>query len=111
MEELISQILHAKSISSTMDNSINQIQNKRMKIHKCEICDKEFKSKNSLHTHIKRIHDEQKRKMCNICLKAFSFESELSSHLKIVHENKKYHKCDSCDKSFSKAKFYGDTLM
>ena len=53
-----------------MDIPINQFQNyqenKKMKMHKCEICDKEFKSKTYLHSHFNRFHDEQKRNIWDL---------------------------------------------
>ena len=46
-----------------MENSNNQMHNitssdERMKTHKCEICDKEFKSKQGFHKHFHSIHNE-----------------------------------------------------
>ena len=57
--------------TSNIDNSNNQIHNQKMKTHKCEICEKEFKNKSILHAHIYRIHDEQKENKCNICQRIF----------------------------------------
>ena len=68
---------------------------------KCEICDKEFKSKNGLKYHFNITHNFEKKHQCNICQKDFNIPSQLKSHLKIVHANKKDHKCDSCQNSFS----------
>ena len=86
--------------STSMDNSINQIQNKKMKIHKCEICDKEFKNNQGLKKHFNIIHNLEKKHQCNICQKVFKFHSELILHVKIAHENKKHFKCDLCEKAF-----------
>ena len=67
---------------------------------KCEICEKEFKSKNSLKNHFNIVHKLLEKHQCNICQKVFSILSQLTKHVKFVHENKKNHKCDSCGKAF-----------
>ena len=84
-----------------MDNSKKLRQNQIPL--KCEICDKEFKTNNSLRSHFNIVHNFVKKHQCNICQKAFKLHSQLTLHLKITHENKKLHKCDSCGKSFSRA--------
>ena len=56
---------------------VSEIQNK------CEICDKEFKSRNGVHAHFYSIHDEQKGNKCNICEKTFLLRGQLFLHMKI----------------------------
>ena len=68
---------------------------------KCEICDKDFKSSNSLRNHFNNDHNYKEEHQCNICQKKFKIHRQLILHEKLVHENKKVHKCDSCGKSFS----------
>ena len=69
---------------------------------KCEICDKEFKTKNGLKNHFNITHDLQKEHLCNICQKAFNILNQLTTHMKVVHsKNKAYHKCESCGKALS----------
>ena len=70
---------------------------------KCEICDKEFKSKSGLKYHFNITHNFEKKHQCNICQKDFNISSQLMLHLKSVHTNKKDFKCDSCGKAFSEA--------
>ena len=43
--------------------------------HKCEICDKEFKSKIGLRKHFSISHGEQKLRKCNVCQKEFLIQS------------------------------------
>ena len=91
---------------TNMENSNIQIKLHNNKspdeIHKCEICDKEFKSKQGLRRHFHSIHNEQKGKnKCNICEKTFLLQWQLSTHMKRMHENKKHHKCSSCGKRFN----------
>ena len=82
-----------------LNNSGQQIQ----VLLKCEICDKEYKSKQGLGNHFKNVHNFNliKEHQCNICQSGFDLQSQLTWHMKIAHENKKQHKCDSCNKCFS----------
>ena len=70
------------------------------KVHKCNICDQEYKTKNGLGSHIDRTHNQQKVYQCNICNKSFPIQKKLDLHMKSVHEKKKNHKCNLCGKSF-----------
>ena len=80
----------------------NLSQDKRMKTHKCTICDQEFKLKPGLNKQFDEIHDKQTGKnKCNICEKTFLLQWQLSTHMKRMHENKKHHKCSSCGKRFN----------
>ena len=84
-------------------DDLNKARQQNQNSQKCEICDKEFKNKNSLRIHFKNVHNFEKEHQCNICQKDFKFLSQLTSHMKITHENKKHDKCESCGKSFSNA--------
>ena len=58
----------------TMDNKKklrrNQISlDERSNIHKCEICDKEFKNNDGLKKHINVVHNFEKEHQCVICQK------------------------------------------
>ena len=75
----------------TMDNS-NKLGPDQIQLSKCEICDKEFQTNNSLMNHFKSIHNLEKEYQCNICQKIFNIQRQVTSHVKIVHENKKHHK-------------------
>ena len=56
---------------------------------KCEICDKELKSKNSLKKHFIVVHNSEGEHQCKICQKDFNIKRRLTLHMKVVHENKK----------------------
>ena len=66
----------------------------------CNICDKNFKTKNLLQKHLINIHDEEKGKMnkCDICYKVL--KGSLKFHKNRVHQKKKPSNCESCGKSF-----------
>ena len=71
---------------------------------KCEICNKEFKSKGGLKYHFNITHNFEKRHQCNICQKDFNIPSQLMLHLKSVHANKKDFKWIHVENHFLKQK-------
>ena len=90
----------AKQIINIM-KILKKLMKDQIKI-KCEICDKEFKTKNGLKNHFNITHDLQKEHLCNICQKAFNILNQLTTHMKVVHsKNKAYHKCESWGKALS----------
>ena len=96
---------------------------------KCNHCQKNLKSKQSLNRHIIQVHGigEKSNKKCDFCEKSFfnlrnhlkdvhgtdqflkchfcqsEFRSQklLKSHIKIMHEEKKIFMCDICRKEFT----------
>ena len=69
------------------------------KRHKCEICEKDFKTKETLSSHFNNFHNQKQQYICDICNKGgFRNQSQLVLHMKSIHENKKHHKFDSCQK-------------
>lgn len=61
---------------------------------KCEICQKEFKFKKMLESHMK-VHD--KKFKCIVCEKTFAKRATLLGHLE-RHRDKTIYKCDICGK-------------
>ena len=91
-------------MSKTMEDS-NKSGQRIQVLLKCEICDKEYKSKQGLGNHFKNVHNFNliKEHQCNICQSGFDFQSQLTLHMKIAHGNKKHHKCDSCGRKFARS--------
>ena len=50
-----------------------KVQNSTMKKHKCEICEKVFKTQNIFENHFSNLHANEVTKIinCNICTKTF----------------------------------------
>ena len=66
------------------------------KIFLCQICNKEFKSRQSFTYHTKVKHEDEKFK-CGLCENnSFTQKSGLSNHMKSVHFQEKY-SCSVCD--------------
>ena len=70
------------------------------RLHKCNICQKTFQSKVSLHYHVKGQHQEKRSHQCNECEKRYSSAGHLKRHVDSIHRKKSY-QCDSCTKSYS----------
>ncbi|XP_041981550.1 zinc finger protein 354B-like isoform X4 [Aricia agestis] len=65
----------------------------------CEICQKRFKSKNSLSAHMK-IHVNKERVLaCSKCGKVFPKVNNLKRH-ELSHEEKRKYKCGFCSESY-----------
>ena len=69
--------------------------------YQCEICQRCFKVKGNLKTHVASVHEGKKPFKCEICDKSFPLKGEMKKHITSVHEGMKAFKCDICDKSFS----------
>ena len=87
------------------NKNISTFQQQVKQEHKCEICEKVFKTKTVLKSHFRRVHDNDGKvhvcNKCETCGKSFSKASNLKTHIYTVHERHKDHKCESCGKSFS----------
>ena len=81
----------------------NQKQDDRIKEKNftCDICDKSFTRKDSLHGHIQAVHNKEKRFQCSICNHEFYLKHNMESHVKRVHNKEKNFQCDICDKAFT----------
>ena len=62
---------------------LNKLREQQQNPLKCEICDREFKSNNTLKKHFNIVHRLIKEHQCNICQNVFTFLSQLTSHMKI----------------------------
>ena len=72
------------------------------RIFKCELCEHKFLQKSNLSTHIKNVHQKEKKEMtfCAECNKSMQ-KSYVTSHMKKFHSKQQYqYSCKSC--SFQK---------
>ena len=68
------------------------------KPHVCEICDRAFRLKSNLKSHVE-IHMDEKKHKCVVCAKRFNTSSQLSMH-KQTHRTVKKFVCDLCGRGF-----------
>nr|CAD7602678.1 unnamed protein product [Timema genevievae] len=71
--------------NNTKQNLISTLQRK----YRCNICNKDFKEKRSLNSHL-LVHSEQRKYKCDVCDKSFKTKSHLNRHLLIHSEQRKY---------------------
>lgn len=72
-----------------------------LKVHKCNICGKDFSRPNHLKRHLTS-HSEEKPFTCDICTKSFVRRDHLMQHQKL-HEQQEELPCDICEKPFNRA--------
>jgi len=70
--------------------------------YECSICNKIFKFRCLLQTHIEIVHEKKKPFQCDKCEYRSSTKVHLKDHINQIHEKNFKFKCDKCDKGFSK---------
>jgi len=68
------------------------------RVHKCEMCGKQYKTAKYLKRHI-IIHTGEKRYVCEICGMSFTHGGNLQNH-SLTHKAEKPHGCPDCGKTF-----------
>ena len=66
---------------------------------KCDHCEKTFRSKNGLNSHMKSIH--LKSFACDVCQKCFNSEPNLRRHKASEHNLDALYKCEPCGKAYA----------
>ena len=94
----------------------NDVQNAKLEVFSCDVCEKTFTDISILRNHFMRVHDSTKKQVdminankenpmkCLICGKIFFHPYLLRDHVKDKHESsniKKKYGCGSCDKVYS----------
>lgn len=67
--------------------------------HKCSTCNKSFKTRNNLSTHVKVIHSKPTLS-CKHCKKMFRIKTNLNAHLLVHAKNREQYECEYCDMKF-----------
>lgn len=66
----------------------------------CALCSKQFKDLDTLKTHIRYTHENERRHSCELCEKQFVSSSDLQRHKRIVHDKVRDFVCQKCNKRF-----------
>ena len=86
---------------STLKSHLKNVHIKQER-YDCHLCEKSYTSgKTTLTRHIKAVHSKTKKHECSICKKTFSYEENFRRHIRTVHENIKQFECDICKKCFA----------
>ena len=104
----LNQNAQANSASSSVENNNNSRYRQPRKIHKCEICNKEFR-RLSLLTNHKVIHTGERPFACDSCSSTFVSKFSLSRHKKVAHTIAPTHECKICKRrcaSWNKLKLH-----
>lgn len=73
-----------------------------LKLHKCQYCEKMFKSADSVITHVMR-HLGHKPYKCQHCKKSFSASNDRLRHVRTVHKGLRPFACRYCGRSFGQS--------
>ena len=68
--------------------------------YKCNVCDRDLKSKHILLLHVKTVHNQIKDFECSACDRRYANKLSLDLHIKAVHDKKKDFICEFCDRKF-----------
>ena len=70
--------------------------------YKCDQCEKVYKRKFSLVTHVRQRHTDpsEYKHTCMECSMTFTCHSQMKCHIDAVHKKKKNYQCDQCEMSF-----------
>jgi hypothetical protein len=78
-----------------------QHKHSNQKPHTC-FCGKSYALKETLKSHIKNVHNLERRYKCTVCLKGFNSQPRLNDHFLNSHtEEKQKIPCDKCNKVFN----------
>lgn len=81
----------------------NQQHNPNVEYPICHHCDRVFKSKPSLITHIQTLHSTGERDSikCTLCDKVYTNIRNMKRHIEVFHEKKGVFRCDMCPKVYT----------
>lgn len=85
-------VIHLKPVSSVEEPSH----------HKCTRCEKVFKWKRNLESHVEVYHNGSDPLTCGVCNKVFPDRESIGNHMTEHQGKKTVYSCEICDKSFPK---------
>lgn len=82
------------------DDKLPDDQTCKPKLHKCEVCNKEYSRADTLSSHYRSKHGTTSIR-CSLCSRVFSSNSKLRRH-QLIHGKERLHQCALCPKSFNR---------
>jgi len=67
----------------------------------CDECDKCFRSRGHLSSHVRFVHNKERKHACTQCGKAYRGKHELTEHFRQIHTGERPYGCKLCDQRFS----------
>lgn len=82
------------------DETLNE-EHKQEVEHICSFCERTFKHKSYLHSHLSIFHNKEQRSKCQQCDVYVNTYSDMKKHIRDVHESIRNYQCPHCSKAFS----------
>ena len=80
--------------------------NQTKKKFQCNICKKDFSTKENLKRHFSTVHQSLPNEKCKLCFKVFTDSKYLKKHMARIHLNTiERPKCTFCEKEFSSKEY------
>lgn len=92
---------HLNTVHEIEDNEDSKEEPSQEIEHFCHLCDRTFKHRSYLQSHLTIFHHKEQRTKCQQCDVYVNTFSDMKKHIRDVHENIKNYECPHCSKAFS----------
>ena len=86
----------ARKNKQSLDSHIKKVHEKKAQKHQCDQCEKEYASKKDLAHHKTHVHEGLKNFQCDLCGNDFARKDYLKKHIQNTHEGQRNYQCSHC---------------